>query len=211
MTANGVAGLAAIVRENEQTPVQSAPPMANGITASECCAITMHPETATSSDANGNRRTDDRGQGRPQHNREARARNPSTSPVIADTKRLKMNSIAADEAPRCPMILALAAHKSTRSRQIDAGPSSRNMSALFIEVILRFAVQTDRRERLRRRAANRQTADAETPAVRLRQHRVTGYAARPWKLPSAGVRPWRPRCGSPACRSRACRARSWSG
>ena len=61
------------------------------------------------------------------------------------------------------------------------------------------------------------TAGAEAGSKRrMPRHPPPAFAStasqvtRPWKLPSAGVRPWRPRCGSPACRSRACRARSWS-
>src|SRR3954451_18205547 len=54
-----------------------------------------------------------------------------------------------------------------------------------------------------------ETADAEAPAARLRQHRVTGYAALETSI-SASFGLGVPRCGSPAGCSHARHARSYN-
>jgi hypothetical protein len=53
-------------------------------------------------------------------------------------------------------------------------------------------------------------ADGGCQNTRRRLRQPASQVTRPWKLPSAGVRLWRLRCGSPSCRPHACRGWSWS-
>ena len=133
----------------------------------------------------------------------SRARHPSRSPMIAETKSAGKQHRSTTKSPgRSPLDAATQiARHDDRCRT-----SSRNTSARFIEVM---PYQSQSSICMDHHRGSKRTADAEAPAARLRQ--PASQVTRPWKLPSAGVRPWRPRCGSPSCRSRACRAPSWSG
>jgi len=146
----------------------------------------------------------------------ARARYPSKDALSADTGKVKRNNNMPTNATKPPAGPLAPATQIDQAKQTDAGPSTRKTRALFIKItpsLPRFrlfdsfvmAGLRPGHPRLSCCHAGKAWMPGTRPGM------TTGASlTRPWKLPSAGARPWRLRGGSPCGRFRACRASSWS-
>ena len=115
------------------------------------------------------------------------ARYPSTSPVIADTGKVSRKDAVVHTATKASSIRpAMATATIHTASATSEGPSRRNITGRFIEVDPSFEssdAKPDCSDFSIIAWLPKRTADAEAPAARLRQHRVTGYAALETKQP----------------------------
>jgi hypothetical protein len=109
-----------------------------------------------------------------------RGRYPSRSPVIDDTGKVSRKDVIAHIPMKLSSIRpAMAAATIHTASATSEGPSRRKATGRFIEVDPSFKSSEAKPgcSDFSIMPGRRRTADAETPAACLRQHRATGYAA----------------------------------